>query len=193
MEKFASYSSEASTPSASGQAPKAAEGQSQAHAPATPAPLSSSAVQGKFGPAVRKLLAESGLDASQLTGTGPHGMLVKGDVLAAMKSGLLPKSKSTPAAASKTSAPAKVPAASSPALSYEDIPTSQIRKVCMALMNQQLKSQSIGSFLEYNLHTCLQMVKYLQLILNGNPWINCFSDHSKATGGIQVWHTTCLS
>jgi pyruvate dehydrogenase E2 component (dihydrolipoamide acetyltransferase) len=129
LEKFASYSSEASTPSASGQSPKAAEGQSQAHAPATPAPLSSSAVQGKFGPAVRKLLAESGLDASQLTGTGPHGMLVKGDVLAAMKSGLLPKSKSTPAAASKISAPAKVPAASSPALSYEDIPTSQIRKI----------------------------------------------------------------
>ncbi|CAK9271134.1 unnamed protein product [Sphagnum jensenii] len=129
LEKFASYSSEASTPSASGQSPKAAEGQSQAHAPATPAPLSSSAVQGKFGPAVRKLLAESGLDASQLTGTGPHGMLVKGDVLAAMKSGVLPKSKSTPAAASKISAPAKVPAASSPALSYEDIPTSQIRKI----------------------------------------------------------------
>jgi hypothetical protein len=59
-------------------------------------------------------------------------------------------------------------------------------------MNQQLKSQSIGSVLKYNLHTCLQMVKCLQLVHNGNSWISCFSDHSKVTGGIQVWHTTCL-
>jgi pyruvate/2-oxoglutarate dehydrogenase complex dihydrolipoamide acyltransferase (E2) component len=60
---------------------------------------------------VRKLLAESGLDASQITGIGPHGMMVKGDVLA-----------------SKIFALAKVPIAFSPTLSYENIPTSQIRK-----------------------------------------------------------------
>jgi pyruvate/2-oxoglutarate dehydrogenase complex dihydrolipoamide acyltransferase (E2) component len=78
---------------------------------------------------VRKLIAESGLDASQLTGTGPCGMLLRGGMLSAMKSGLFPKTKSTPAAASKMSAPAKVPSASSPASSYEDITTSQIQKV----------------------------------------------------------------
>jgi hypothetical protein len=53
-------------------------------------------------------------------------------------------------------------------------------------MNQQLKSQSIGSFVEYNLHICLQMVKCLQLVYNGNSWISCFSDHHKVIGGIQV-------
>jgi hypothetical protein len=58
------YSSEASTPLTSGQAPKATKGHAQAHAPITLAPLSSSAMQGKFGPTMRKLLAESGLDAS---------------------------------------------------------------------------------------------------------------------------------
>ncbi len=56
---------------------------------------------------MRKLIAESGLDASQLTGTGPCGMLLRGDVLSAMKSGLFAKRKSTLAAASKMSAPAK--------------------------------------------------------------------------------------
>ncbi len=62
---------------------------------------------------MRKLLAESGLDASQLIGIGPHGMMVKGDVLA-----------------SRIFTPIKVPTDSSPTLSYEDIPTSQIEKGC---------------------------------------------------------------
>ncbi len=66
-------------------------------------------MEDKFGLVVRKLLAKSGLDASQLTRTNLHGMLVKGDVLA-----------------SKIFALAKVPTTSNPTLSYEDIPTSQI-------------------------------------------------------------------
>ncbi|CAK9195709.1 unnamed protein product [Sphagnum troendelagicum] len=56
-------------------------------------------------------------------------MLLRGGMLSAMKSGLFPKTKSTPAAASKMSAPAIVPSASSPASSYEDITTSQIQKI----------------------------------------------------------------
>jgi len=53
---------------------------------------------------VRKLLIKSGLDASQLTGTGFHGMLVKDDMLV-----------------SKIFAPVKVPTTSNLTLSYEDI------------------------------------------------------------------------
>jgi hypothetical protein len=60
---------------------------------------------------VRKLLAESGMDASQLIGTNLHEMLVKDDVLAF-----------------KIFAHVKVPTTSNPMLSYEDIPTSQMRK-----------------------------------------------------------------
>jgi len=61
-------------------------------------------VEGKLGSVVRKLLIKSGLDASQLTGTGFHGMLVKDDMLV-----------------SKIFAPVKVPTTSNLTLSYEDI------------------------------------------------------------------------
>ena len=39
---------------------------------------------GRMWPSVRRLLAESGIDPLAITPTGPRGMLVKGDVLAAM-------------------------------------------------------------------------------------------------------------
>jgi hypothetical protein len=68
-------------------------------------------MEGKFESVVRKQLAKSGLDASQLIGTSLHGMLVKDDVVA-----------------SKIFAPAKVPTTSNLTLSYEDIPTNQIQK-----------------------------------------------------------------
>lgn len=35
-------------------------------------------------PSVRRLLSENGLDISQVKGTGPHGRVVKGDVINAI-------------------------------------------------------------------------------------------------------------
>lgn len=75
---------------------------------------------------MRRYLAESGLEAASLQGTGPHGMLLKGDVLNAMKSGS-PTTRSPPAAPAKPAAP---PAAKSPGLpastdlGYTDTPNN---------------------------------------------------------------------
>ncbi|KAJ7559308.1 hypothetical protein O6H91_04G079000 [Diphasiastrum complanatum] len=87
----------------------------------------------RIGPSVRRLLAESGIDASSINPTGPHGILVKADVLAAVKSGV--KSVSV----SKAEKPIPSPPASKPisttlptaptAATYDDVPTTQIRKV----------------------------------------------------------------
>jgi len=96
----------------------------------------SSSATGKVGPSVRKLLIESGLDISQIQGTGPRGMVLKGDVLAAMKSGTKPQVKKAGApapTASKKGAPGKSLEATGSPLSYEDIPNTQIRKVFSAL------------------------------------------------------------
>ncbi len=68
-------------------------------------------MEGKFEPTMRKLLVESGLDASQLIGACLDGLLVKGDVLA-----------------SKIFAHVKILATSNLTLNYEDIPTNPIRK-----------------------------------------------------------------
>lgn len=45
-------------------------------------------VNHRIGPAAAKLLRESGLRANAIKPTGPHNMVTKGDVLAAMESGL---------------------------------------------------------------------------------------------------------
>jgi len=78
---------------------------------------------------VKKLLAESGLDASQIQGTGPRGAVVKGDVLAAVKGGMKPQAGgAVKSNADKKSAPSKAATPDTP-LSFEDTPNSPIRKV----------------------------------------------------------------
>jgi 2-oxoglutarate dehydrogenase E2 component (dihydrolipoamide succinyltransferase) len=71
-------------------------------APATPEPAVSNV--GALSPAVRKLIEEHKLDASQIKGSGPKGRLVKGDVLAHLESRPAP-------VAAKPAAPVAPPAA----------------------------------------------------------------------------------
>ena len=94
-------------------------------------------VRQRLGPSVRKLLIESGIDVSTLRGTGPGGAVVKGDVLAAMKTGQtsakLTTTKEREEVNQAAAAAPKHLAGATPhtsTISYEDIPTTQIRKVC---------------------------------------------------------------
>ena len=50
----------------------------------------------RLGPAARKLLEEGGLSESDVKGTGPLGIVTKGDVLAAMARGDKPSPKVSP-------------------------------------------------------------------------------------------------
>ena len=92
---------------------------------------------GRMWPSVRRLLAESGIDPLAITPTGPRGMLVKGDVLAAMGLCAAPvgsaPSTSTPTLAQNASKkPAGLKAAAAPVLdedTFEDVPVTTIRKV----------------------------------------------------------------
>ncbi|KAH0980000.1 hypothetical protein GBA52_007177 [Prunus armeniaca] len=91
----------------------------------------------RISPAAKLLITEHGLDTSSLKASGAHGTLLKGDVLAAIKSGLgstivSSKEKTTPSAQvhPKTSAPTSTESRSSKQTdSFEDFPNSQIRKV----------------------------------------------------------------
>ncbi|KAJ4767063.1 Dihydrolipoamide acetyltransferase component of pyruvate dehydrogenase complex [Rhynchospora pubera] len=83
----------------------------------------------RISPAAKLLIKEHGLEKSLLKASGPRGTLLKGDVLAAVKSGSFAK-KSSP---SEEKSPAK---ASPPSQTgkdkldtYEDLPNSQIRKI----------------------------------------------------------------
>ncbi|KAG0610589.1 hypothetical protein M758_7G077600 [Ceratodon purpureus] len=131
--KFASYSG-GSPPAAAAPPAQVAASQTsskatpRASAPApAPAQRTGSAAKGKSGPAVKKLLAESGLNASQIKGTGPRGMVVKGDVLAAMKSGMKAQAGGpAKSAGDKKGEKSKGPDAP---LRFEDIPNTPIRKI----------------------------------------------------------------
>ena len=70
-------------------------------------------------PLARRLAGEAGIDLTAITGSGPHGRIVKADITGAPTGGL-------PA----TQALAPVPAVASPASgSYTEIPNSMMRKV----------------------------------------------------------------
>jgi len=92
----------------------------------------------RISPSAKMLLIEHGLDASSVMASGPRGTMLKGDVLAALKSGTgSPKTSSkekishSPQAHSRTSLPTSPESKSQVKQpdSYEDLPNSQIRKV----------------------------------------------------------------
>ncbi|KAH9602393.1 hypothetical protein KSS87_016841 [Heliosperma pusillum] len=85
----------------------------------------------RISPSAKLLISEFGLDASSLNPSGPRGTLLKGDVLAAIKSGqgsskaVVPPKKQSPSPKIQSPSTTSVSADSD---SYEDLPNSQIRK-----------------------------------------------------------------
>ncbi|XP_075484375.1 dihydrolipoyllysine-residue acetyltransferase component 1 of pyruvate dehydrogenase complex, mitochondrial-like isoform X1 [Primulina tabacum] len=92
----------------------------------------------RISPAAKILIAEHGLDTSLIAASGPRGTLLKGDVLAAMKSGKgstkiseSQKSSPSPTTQPQTSSSTSVGLKSivQQTDAYKDLPNSQIRKV----------------------------------------------------------------
>ena len=107
-------------------------------APAPAAPAASDGTRIFASPLARRIAADKGLDLSALTGSGPHGRIVKADVLAA---GSAP-AKPAPAAVS-AAAPAPAPAVSSDAIAkiyadreFTEIPLDGMRKTIAARLTE---------------------------------------------------------
>ena len=147
---FKDYSAPSSGAPAAGSATEAAP------AVETTAPSSGGAtapsyeVDSRLGPAARHYLEENHIAVTSVKPSGPHHMVTKGDVLAAIEAGITPASSEAPkpaaaaaaaappapaqqapkapsAASAPTSKPAPAPAA--PGAAYTDIPTTQIRRI----------------------------------------------------------------
>ncbi|MBO3760244.1 pyruvate dehydrogenase complex dihydrolipoamide acetyltransferase [Ciceribacter sp. L1K22] len=107
----------------------------QGPAPSTPAPVSASGDRVFSSPLARRLAKEAGLDISKVSGSGPHGRVVKSDVEKAVASGGAKASAAPSAGASAAPAPAMAKGAGDDAVlklfeegSYELIPHDGMRK-----------------------------------------------------------------
>ena len=111
-------SSPAAKPEAKAEAPKA-----ESAAPAAPAAAPSQAAPKKAdggrvfaSPLARRIAAEKGIDLAAVTGSGPHGRIVKADVEGAQPGAAKPATAAaTPEAAKPAPAPAAAAAAAAPA------------------------------------------------------------------------------
>lgn len=123
-----------------------------AEAPAASAAATPAHGGGEVGmmPAARHLIASLGLDASAIAGTGKHGMITKGDVLAFTKGGAAAVAQAAsatagaPAPAVASAAAAATPAASGvgasaeqrPGRTFTDIKPSNVRKVIASRLTE---------------------------------------------------------
>ncbi|AUA59475.1 Dihydrolipoyllysine-residue succinyltransferase component of 2-oxoglutarate dehydrogenase complex [Achromobacter spanius] len=137
----------AAAATAPAEAPKAAE-----QAPAAPAAApASSAAAGVASPAAAKILAEKGVDAASVSGTGRDGRVTKGDALAA----------SAPAA---KAAPAKAPVAPAPTTLSLDgrpeqrVPMSRLRaRIAERLLQSQQENAILTTFNEVNMQAVIDL------------------------------------
>jgi pyruvate dehydrogenase E2 component (dihydrolipoamide acetyltransferase) len=95
------------------------------------APSEASAKEGRLfiSPLAKKIASQQSVDASRLTGTGPHGRIVKADVLAAAANPALLKSASAPTSGSSGFSPQVSGFSRGPVQQERVVPVSTIRGV----------------------------------------------------------------
>jgi pyruvate dehydrogenase E2 component (dihydrolipoamide acetyltransferase) len=131
--------SAAPAPAAAAPEPEpAAEPAPQASAPqAAPqaAPQSSGGARTFASPLARRMAADAGIDIAAISGSGPHGRVVKRDVEAAIAGGgaaaapaAAPAAAQPPAVVDQAKPPAPAPAAV-PGQEFDEVPHSNMRKV----------------------------------------------------------------
>jgi 2-oxoglutarate dehydrogenase E2 component (dihydrolipoamide succinyltransferase) len=168
------------TAATAGAAPAAAPAPKAAPAPvAAPGSGAAPAPGGPKGdvamPAAAKLLAEAGLTASQVPGSGRDGRVTKGDVLAATAGGAKPAAAPAPAptaapiptAASAASLPA-VPAPLDPSRLTEGRPEQRVamsrlrQRVAERLLQSQATNAILTTFNEVNMAPVMELRKKYQ-------------------------------
>ena len=146
-------------------APAAAPAAVPAAAPAAAAPKAGVAM-----PAAAKLMADNGLAAGSVPGTGKDGRVTKGDVLGAVAAGAAaPAAVPAPVAVAAAPAVAKpLPAVSAPSVNLGErpeqrVPMSRLRaRVAERLLQSQATNAILTTFNEVNMAPLMEMRKKFQ-------------------------------
>src|SRR5215204_4703151 len=125
-----------------------------APAPA-PAPAPAAASGKQPGPAVNRIAAESGIDASGVPGTGKDGRVTKGDMLAAVASGMA----ATPAPA-PAPAQARAPSAPEDATREERVRMTRLRQtIARRLKDAQNTAAMLTTFNDVDMSAVMDLRK----------------------------------
>ncbi|ALO37741.1 2-oxoglutarate dehydrogenase complex dihydrolipoyllysine-residue succinyltransferase [Alcaligenes faecalis] len=127
----------------------AAEEAAPAAAPAAAAPAASSAASSVASPAAAKILAEKGVEASSVEGSGRGGRITKGDALEA-----------NAAAAKPAAAPVAPPTLSLDGRPEQRVPMSRLRaRIAERLLQSQSENAMLTTFNEVNMQAVLDLRK----------------------------------
>ena len=132
-----------------------------AEAPAAaPAPAAAANADHPLSPAVKRLVEENNLDASQIPATGKDGRLTKGDVLAAIEKGI-GKASASPAASSSAAPVSSAPAPVQPRVDSpreERVPMTRLRKViAQRLKDAQNTAAMLTTFNEVDMSNVMAL------------------------------------
>ena len=150
----------AAAPAKPAAAPKTAAPAQAAPAPAAkpaaaPAPAPAAASGKQPGPAVNRIAAESGIDASGVPGTGKDGRVTKGDMLAAVASGMA----ATPAPA-PAPAQARAPSAPEDATREERVRMTRLRQtIARRLKDAQNTAAMLTTFNDVDMTAVMDLRK----------------------------------
>jgi len=150
-------------------APAAAPSTAPVAAPAAAAPAASTSKADVAMPAAAKLMADNGLAAGSVAGTGKDGRVTKGDVLGALASPPAAAPASPKAAAPAPAAAKPLPAvAAPPGMNLGDrpeqrVPMSRLRaRIAERLVQSQSTNAILTTFNEVNMAPVMEMRKKFQ-------------------------------
>ena len=120
------------------------EGDALSKAPAAPAPAATDGSRIMASPLAKRIAEAAGINLAQVTGTGPHGRIVKADVEAVRGQAPQPVASVTPAAAAAPiAAPAAAPRAPSPLPyaegTYDIVPLDGMRRTIARRMTESFR------------------------------------------------------
>jgi pyruvate dehydrogenase E2 component (dihydrolipoamide acetyltransferase) len=158
-------------PPAEAATPTAAPAPAQEALASRPASSGNGADSGRImaSPLAKRMAAQAGLDLAALTGSGPHGRIIKVDVERALKGGAA--AAPAPAAPQTQAAPIEAPprapvTAPAPAGGYDEVPLSNMRKVIARRLTEA--KQTVPHFY-LSMDCALDALLKLRKELNARP------------------------